>query len=276
MDIKEASEWFKQMNVCVIVPTYNNEQTLQRVVESVLKFTHQVIVVNDGSTDSTANIIKTLPQVSVVAYVKNRGKGFALRQGFNRAIELGYQYAISIDSDGQHYAEDLPQFLEKLKTHPAAIIIGARNMDQASVPGKSNFGRNFSNFWFWFETGLRMNDTQSGYRLYPLGPLAQINFITKKFEFEVEVLVRAAWHGIEIIEIPVRVFYPEKDKRISHFRPIKDFARISVLNTVLVAITLLYIKPRDFFRGIKKKTSGRSFATWFSIPMKTIRLRLFQ
>ena len=167
--------------------------------------------------------------------------------------------------------EDLPKFIQALDEHPTAVIIGARNMGQSSVPGKSSFGNKFSNFWFWVETGLKMQDTQSGYRLYPVRQLSSINFITRKFEFEIEVLVRAAWSGLEIIHVPVRVFYPEKGKRISHFRPFKDFSRISVLNTVLVTIAFLYIKPRDFIRSIKKKTSGICYTNISTTLMSQMR-----
>ena len=143
-------------------------------------------------------------------------------------------------------------------------------MDQASVPGKSSFGHKFSNFWFWFETGLTMSDTQSGYRLYPVKLLNNTNFITRKFEFEIEVLVMSAWRGIEITEVPVRVYYADKENRVSHFRPFKDFTRISILNTFLVIIALLYIKPRDFFRGLKKKNSGKRSMINSSIHLKRI------
>lgn len=271
MSLTRIQDIFRQKKVCVLIPTYNNERTVETVIKGVLAFTDQIVVVNDGSTDSTAQIISKFPQVNVVSYTDNQGKGYALRQGFRRAQELGYACAISIDSDGQHYPEDLPLFLEKLEQHPSAIIIGARNMEQASVPGKSSFGNKFSNFWFRVETGIKMNDTQSGYRLYPLILLNSISFVTKKFEFEIEVIVRSAWNGIEVVEVPVRVFYPEKTKRISHFRPFWDFTRISVLNTVLVTLAFLYIKPRDFFRSIKKKTSTRFYGSTSSIHMNPIR-----
>jgi glycosyltransferase involved in cell wall biosynthesis len=243
---------FIEKKICVLVPTYNNEQTLAVVLENVLQYTNQVIVVNDGSTDSTSDIIKRFSGLEVVHYPVNKGKGYALRQGLKRALDLGYEYAITIDSDGQHFADDLPAFVKATDARNG-IIIGERNMDQAGIPGKSNFGRNFSNFWFRFETGIKLNDTQSGYRLYPVKALSELTFFTSKFEFEIEVLVRAAWAGIPIEEIPVKVFYPEKGKRVTHFRPFRDFSRISVLNTVLVTITLLYIKPRDFFRKAQRK-----------------------
>ena len=211
------------------------------------------------------------PTYLIVSHVSNQGKGKALQLGFKRAVELGYDYAISIDSDGQHYADDLPLFIEKLKEHPRAIIIGARNMDQSSVPGKSSFGNKFSNFWFRLETGIRISDTQSGYRLYPVTLLHDRTYFSRKYEFEIEVLVRAAWSGVEVVQVPVKVFYPEKSERVTHFRPFRDFTRISVLNTFLVLITFLWIKPRDLYRSIKKKSSRIYFKSIFSIRMSLIR-----
>lgn len=251
--IKEA---FLFNKVVIIVPTYNNAKTLANVIDDLLQYTDQIIAVNDGSTDETVEILRTF-SVSLISYGKNQGKGFALRSGFKKAIELGYDYAITIDSDGQHFAEDLPKFIDQLPLHRNAIIIGARNMDQSMVPGKSSFGNKFSNFWFWVETGLRMPDTQSGFRLYPVKALQSISFFTWKYEFEIEVLVRAAWSGIQVTSVPIKVFYADKAVRVSHFRPFTDFARISVLNTVLVTIALLYIKPRDFFRSLRGKNLGQ-------------------
>lgn len=245
---------FAQHKICVLIPTYNNAQTLEKVVRGVLEYTNQIIVVNDGSTDETASILSLFPSIHLIDYAPNQGKGNALRVGFDRAVELGYEYAISIDSDGQHYPEDLPLFAKAIAETPGQLIMGARNMEQSSVPGKSSFGNKFSNFWYKVETGITLSDTQSGYRLYPVQKLKDIHFYTKKFEFEIEVLVRAAWRGIPVTQIPVRVYYPDPSERISHFRPFKDFSRISVLNTVLVTIAFLYIKPRDFFRSFRKKS----------------------
>jgi glycosyltransferase involved in cell wall biosynthesis len=262
---------FSENKICVIVPTYNNAQTLPGVLESLLRYTTNVIVVNDGSTDSTATILAGFPQVRAIGYNQNQGKGFALKTGFSYAASLGFEYAITIDSDGQHYADDLIHFVEALSENPKAIIIGARNMDQAHIPGKSTFGNRFSSFWFWVNTGIRRNDTQSGYRLYPISAMQAIDFKTRKFEFEIEVLVRSAWNDIDVVEVPVKVFYPEKEKRISHFRPFRDFTRISILNTVLVTIAFLYIKPRDFFRRIKKKMPGKFSTSFFLFLAKPTR-----
>jgi glycosyltransferase involved in cell wall biosynthesis len=269
MNREEARDLFRRLKVCVLIPTYNNAGTVGNVVRGVLDYTDQVIVVNDGSTDSALKVLGEFT-VDVVSYSQNRGKGYALRQGFARAVTLGFDYAIAIDSDGQHFPDDLPHFLAAIQRCPGALVIGARNMDQSSVPGKSSFGNSFSNFWFRVETGLRVNDTQSGYRLYPVKALMDFRFFTRKYEFEIEVLVRAAWEGIRILEVPVKVYYPEKNERVSHFRPFRDFTRISILNTFLVLIAFFYIKPRDLLRDIKKKTSGRSSTSTCSTRMNPI------
>ena len=238
------------LKACVIIPTYNNAATLAAVIKDVAQYSNHIIVVNDGSTDNTVDIVQQVPAVQFISYVKNVGKGWALRKAFAYAAVKGYKYGITIDSDGQHFAKDLPAFINKLEEEPNAIIIGARNMGQASVPGGSSFGNKVSNFWFKVETGITSPDTQSGFRLYPLEPLKKMHFITRKYEFEIEVLVRAAWKGVKVISVPVTVYYAPKEERISHFRPYKDFFRIGVLNTVLVLITFLYIKPRDFIRTL--------------------------
>ena len=247
------AEQFRQLKCCVLIPTYNNATTIAQLIRDVLKFSDDVCVVNDGSTDNTLEVIAAFTQIKLYSYSKNRGKGWALRQGFESARKNGYDYAITIDSDGQHFADDLPVMLQALEQHKNAIVVGARNMNQSSVPGKSSFGNKFSNFWFTLETGLSIPDTQSGYRLYPIKLLEPIHFFTYKYEFEVEVMVRAAWAGIDVLAVPVKVYYPPAEERITHFRPFQDFSRISVLNSVLVIITFLWIKPRDFFRSLKKK-----------------------
>jgi glycosyltransferase involved in cell wall biosynthesis len=244
-------ERINQLKICVIVPTYNNHKTLKRVLDSVLQYTSNVIIVNDGSTDTTTQILENYTHLVQVHHAKNSGKGIALRNGFKRALELNYDYAITIDSDGQHFASDIPSFIAALEKNGDSLLIGSRNMTQENVPKKSSFGNKFSNFWFWFETGNRLEDTQSGYRLYPLQKIP-VSYFTNKFEFEIEVIVRSAWKDIPVKNIPVQVLY-DPTERVSHFRPFKDFTRISILNTVLVTIALFYIKPRNFFRKLKKK-----------------------
>ncbi|CAA9199760.1 Undecaprenyl-phosphate 4-deoxy-4-formamido-L-arabinose transferase [Flavobacterium bizetiae] len=245
------------INFCVIVPTYNNHKTLKKVLDSILDFTSNIIIVNDGSTDTTNEILKQYSELTQIHHPRNIGKGRALRNGFRKAIEMHFEYAITIDSDGQHFASDIPNFIEEIQKEPNSLLIGSRNMTQENVPKKSSFGNKFSNFWFKFETGIVLEDTQSGFRLYPL-KLIPKQFYTNKFEFEIEVIVRSAWKGIVVKNIPIQILY-DPAERVSHFRPFKDFTRISILNTVLVLNALLYIKPRDFFKRAKKKGFKKFF-----------------
>jgi glycosyltransferase involved in cell wall biosynthesis len=249
---------FKEHNACVLIPTYNNGGSLADVLANVRKYTDNILVVNDGSTDTTKDILASFPQIRSVSYFPNKGKGIALQTGFKEAAKLGYDYAITMDSDGQHYANDLIKFLDQLDETPGALVVGARNMDQEHVPVKSSFGNRFSNFWFWVNTGIQLPDTQSGYRCYPLKKLANKHYFTSKYEFEIEVMVRASWSGIKVLSIPVSVYYPNPEERVSHFRPFKDFSRISVLNTFLVLIALLWIKPRDFVKMLLKKEGWKT------------------
>ena len=244
----------QQLKCCVLVPTYNNAGTLQRVLDGILEYTRHVIVINDGATDATSAILSAYPKVHSIQLPKNKGKGNALRIGFQEARALDYDFAITIDSDGQHFPEDIPVFLRALQASETknVLFIGARNMEQSDVPGKSSFGNKFSNFWFRFETGKWLEDTQCGYRLYPLRELEKLKLLTPRFEFEIEVIVKASWNGTLVENIPVRISYDEAE-RVSHFRTVPDFTRISVLNTWLVIKAIFYIKPRDFFRKVKKK-----------------------
>ncbi|MBC9912262.1 DUF2062 domain-containing protein [Chitinophaga varians] len=251
------NEHFERHRAAVLIPTYNNAGTLEEVVKGALSYTSHVIVVNDGATDHTSTILEKYPAVHKVSYSPNRGKGIALRRGFEYALTQGYDYVITMDADGQHFASDLPGMLDKINTHPETLVIGARNLNQENMPGKNSFANKFSNFWFYVETGLKGPDTQSGYRLYPLRRMGRTRWWCTKYEFEIEVLVRSAWKGVKIDWTPVKVYYPPAEERISHFRPFQDFSRISVLNTVLVLITFLYIKPRDFFLWMLKKENWK-------------------
>ena len=264
MQNNQTQQKITDLNVCILIPTYNNERTLKRVIDGVLAITNQVIVVNDGSTDSSSTILKSYSQIEQIHFPVNKGKGVALREGFKKASSLGYDYAITIDSDGQHFPSDIQNFINALETssNKGILLIGARNMNQEGVPGKSSFGNKFSNFWFWFETGIKLEDTQSGFRLYPLNCIKNTSFYTTKFEFEIEVIVKSAWRGVTVKNIPIQVLYDENE-RVSHFRPFKDFTRISILNTWLVLVTLFYIKPRDVFRKLKRKGIKRFFVEDF-------------
>ena len=234
----------KQLGICVIVPTYNNHKTVGRVIEEVLAYTDDLIVVNDGATDNTSQILDGFgDRIVRISYSPNKGKGYALRMGFQKATELGYKYAITLDSDGQHFANDIPKFIEVHKTHPDAVIMGARNLEAEGMPVKNGFANRFSNFWFRLQTGIYMPDTQTGFRLYPLDKIKNLSFFTTRFEFEIEVIVKLAWRDVPFVSVPIQVKY-DPNERVSHFRPGPDFTRISFLNAWFTILTALYHLPK--------------------------------
>lgn len=232
-----------KMNICVVVPTYKNAGTVVDVIERTLQYVKDVIVVNDGSPDNTAELVSKLP-VTLVSYPDNRGKGGALRAGFEKAREMGYDYAVTLDSDGQHYPEDLPTFLTAIEENPGAMVIGSRNLNAENMPGKNTFANKFSNFWFHLQTAKNIPDTQTGFRAYPLAKLPWLGLLTSRYEAELELLVLSAWKGTQLKPVQIRVYYPPEGERISSFHPFWDFFRISVLNTVLCVLALVYGYPR--------------------------------
>jgi len=241
------------MKYCVIIPTFNNDKSLEAVISDVLRFTKDIIIVNDGSTDNTSSLLSKFSQLKIISYSPNRGKGYAIRQGFRAAIAEGYNYAITIDSDGQHYPSDIGVFLKKIEEEPDALIVGARTLDPQKLSRGSRFANSFSNFWYRFLTGVKLTDTQTGFRLYPLGLIKDMKFFTRKYEFELEILVRAAWRRINVTSAPIQVWYPPREERVSHFRPFRDFVRISLLNIILVLIAIIYIKPFNFIKYLTRE-----------------------
>ena len=249
-DASDIQVTMQQQKICVVMPTYNNGGTLCDVVERVLNFCADVIVVNDGCTDSSAEILASFGErITVVDYGRNRGKGYALKQGFKKAKAMGFDYALTIDSDGQHFPEDIPLFVEALEQHPGALMVGSRNLNQENMPGGNTFANKFSNFWFKVQTGINLPDTQTGYRLYPLRKLPCI--FSARYEAELSLLVFSAWRGIDLVPIKVNVFYPED--RVTHFRPFWDFFRISVLNTVFCVVALVYGWPSRLIRKARRR-----------------------
>ena len=247
---EELKKQLRNRRICVVIPTYNNDKTIKTVVEKCLLYCDDVIVVTDGCTDRTTDILHAIDGITIVSYAQNRGKGYALKMGFRKALEMGYSYVITLDGDGQHYPEDIPLFLKANQQHPQSLIIGSRQLEGVDRSKGSSFANKFSNFWFYVQTGRALPDTQTGYRLYPLHRLYGLSLLTSRYEAELELLVFASWHGVKLVPIPIQVYYPPRNERVSHFRPGKDFARISVLNTILCFLAVVYGLPLRLCRAL--------------------------
>ena len=238
------------MRPIILLPTYNNAHTLADVITDILQAQcAPLMVVDDGSTDETLQILSRFSGIIVLHHPKNLGKGAALRHGFRHAHQCGYTHVITMDSDGQHFASDLPQFLQAIAETPDDIIVGNRfspKLFTQQAPNMSAAARRanrFSNFWVWLQTGFSLEDTQTGFRAYPLHHLHGLDFLTDRYEAELEIMVFSAWCGTRLRQIPVKVYYPPREERVSHFRPTADFFRITLLNTALTTLALSVVWP---------------------------------
>lgn len=252
MTADECKELASRLRCALIIPTYNNAVTIGRVCVEASRWCGDIIVMNDGSTDGTAEILARRPGgVTVLSHPdgKNHGKGAALVAALRQARAMGFERAVTMDADGQHFAEDMAPLLEDEAAHPGSLIIGARDIEADGMPRKNTFANKFSNFWFRLFTLVDLGDTQSGFRLYPLGAMEKMRFFTPRYEFEVEVAVRLAWKGMRVVNVPIKVAYP--DDRVSHFRPFADFARISLLNTALFLVALVWFYPVRAWRWLR-------------------------
>lgn len=250
----------EENEVCAVIPTYQNAKTLLKVVADVHRVVDTVFVVDDGSNDGTATLLDKAtgnerPE-KVLTHPKNCGKGAALKTGLTYARQQGFRYAVTVDADGQHRADDIPALLKAVEEEPDALAIGSRGLQHENMPAKSTFANRFSNFWFALQTLQRLPDTQSGLRVYPLQRLHGLRWMSARYEAELTLLVFSAWAGVKLLPVPVSVYYPPRDQRVTHFRPGRDFTRISVLNTLLCFLMVVYGWPRIFCRQIARGVKG--------------------
>ncbi len=240
----------EKKDVLLVIPLFNHGSTIVHVVNKALKTGFATLVVDDGSTDNGLQKIKKL-SCTTIRFEVNRGKGAAILAAAKEAKRQGYRAIITVDADGQHDPSEASLLFEKAETDWPSCIIGNRKMDQEHIPTSSLFGRSFSNFWVRLETGLELADTQSGFRLYPVDELLQLTLKRRRYDFEIEVLVKLAWAGVHIDSVPISVHYPIGEERISHFHKLKDNVRLSLLHTSFVLRRLLPLPHKQLANSSK-------------------------
>ena len=247
------------MKLCVVIPCYNHVATVAQVVRGAQAHC-PVIVVDDGSTVP----LPALPGCALHRLERNSGKGAALRAGFQLASELGYTHVITMDADGQHFPEDLPKFLDAARANPDAMLVGVRDFIAAGCPTHRRRSNAVSTFWFWTETGVRLGDTQCGFRCYPLALTQQLKARSGRYAFELEFMVRASWMGTPLVPVSVKCTYAPDQIRQSHFRPVRDLAHITFMNIGLVAQswTVPRVLRAAWSRG-EKTSFRRALAEFF-------------
>ncbi len=260
-----------QRKIAIVIPVYNHFKTLREVVTRTIQalgtinanknytsYTGQffssadIVVVDDGSTDSSFAQIADLP-IQKLQHRLNQGKGAALLTAAQHLHTLGYSHMITLDADAQHFPEDIPLFIDAIKKNPYGFIIGSRDFSVENIPYSSRFGRKFSAFWMFVQTGYKVSDMQSGFRAYCIEALLCLSLKEVRYAFEVEALVKGAWSGFAIDEIPIQVYYQEGKERVSHFNKAKDNIRMTLLNTRLTVRALIPIPFKHYALEVENK-----------------------
>ncbi len=219
-----------RIRICIIIPFYNNRQTVNEVATRCAAYIPDIFLIDDGSTDGSGQTIDRQEKMRLIEMTVNSGKGAAVQAGAQAAFAEGFTHAIQIDADLQHDPDSIPLFLQLLAKDPGAVVIGVRRFDR-DTPILSRFGRWFGNLWVRIETlGIRVDDTQCGFRLYPLDLFNMLRFDQNRMAFDVEIIVKAVRHGFHIrnLEVPVRYF--KGNERVTHFRLFRDNWEMSKLH----------------------------------------------
>lgn len=245
MPAMTAQENHAKPEVFLVIPVYNHGKTLRDVVVKALMVNNRVMVIDDGSTDGGPETLAGLP-VTLIRHAGNLGKGAAIMTAAGEAGLRGATHIVTVDADGQHDPADYPRFTPLIERYPDAVIVGTRAFDATDTPLLSRFGRIFSNFWLRVQTGHKLKDTQSGFRAYPVALLRWLRVRERHYDFEVEVLVRAAWAGVALRDVDISVYYPPAGMRVSHFRVFTDNLRLTLLNTRLTLRALTPVPHRRF------------------------------
>jgi glycosyltransferase involved in cell wall biosynthesis len=240
----------RQKSIWCVVPVYNNKDTVRKIVSECRAILPNVVVVDDGSTDADVPGLLEGLDVVVLKHEKNFGKGRAILTASHFIEGHNGRFMITIDADGQHCPRDMKKFFPLLQEGDPAILIGARDFNTKNVPASSRFGRSFANFWLLVETGKVVADCQSGFRAYPVQYLNQLQFRGSHYDFEAEVLARAAWAGLELKTVNISVVYPKPEDRVSSFRPFLDNLRLTHMHAMLFWRRLL---PIGHARLVEKK-----------------------
>lgn len=245
----------------VLIPTFNNAKIIANVIADVKQAISDIIVINDGSTDATSEILRKTKNIHIIEFKKNRGKGAALQEGFALAKKTDFTHAICFDPDGQCLTNDVGLFLKKIDEEPSTLWVGDRIIPSVNSGDKLRslqLAKQFGAFWFRLYTGVYIKDTKCGFRAYPLDQINSLECTSARFEYELEILISAAWNEILVKSIPIHFLHPPK-KGVPHFRSVNDFYRISKLNLKAVFIRIFLPKHIRKSKGLSLKEKLKAF-----------------
>lgn len=241
------------MKVCALIPTYDNPDTVARVVDDVRRHLADVLVIDDGSAPPARRVVAELAAAgacSLLVRPRNGGKGDAVKAGLSWAQERGYDYAVTIDADLQHDAADIPRLLAGIDPDRDTLVIGQPIFDE-SAPALRRFARQISVFWVMVETlGRKVGDPLCGFRVYPVAASLRTGTWARAMDFEPEIAVRLVWAGAAVAHVPTRVVYPPGG--VSHFRVVTD--------TLLIALAHVRLCVEGL--GRLARAAARALACW--------------
>lgn len=261
---------------CIVIPIYNHKDTIGATVDALACHGLPIYLVDDGSDAPTQKVLAALgarqPLIRLQRLEVNQGKGAAVMHGLRLARDAGFSHALQIDADGQHDVADVPRFLSAGRAQPEAMVCGQPVYDD-SVPRSRLYGRYVTHFWVWLETlSFRIKDSMCGYRLYPLAAAMKVIDVARlptRMDFDIEIMVRLAWLGLDVVNLPTRVVYPEGG--ISHFDVLRDNLRISRMHSKLFCGTLLRL-PLLLWRRLYAARSASPRGHWSKLGERGSRL----
>lgn len=246
--------------LALLIPAYNEAATLDGVLNGALQKipASQIIVIDDGSTDDTADIARR-HEVHLIQNPRNCGKAYSLWQGMQRALSWDVTSILTLDADGQHLADDIPEFIRMGEAHPRHIIIGSRLHDKASIPRKRYIANRIANFWLSWVAGYPIKDSQCGFRLYPAFLLKGLRINVDKahgFVFESEILIKAAHRGVYVKNVRIEALYAQVIQRHSYYRGVADTTRITlmVMKYLFTRFFCLINLSKYIYRGLRQQT----------------------
>jgi len=259
---EHAKEFCAGLRFAVVVPTFNHGGPLPGVLAALDRLALPIIVVDDGSADGSADFLRgwIAPDIGrhLVTHAVNQGKSAALASGFVAALRLECTHTLTVDADGQHSVDDVPIVMDRSQREPMALIVGARPARMDGCPWTSRFGRWVSNALIRVSSGARVTDSQSGMRSYPLAFIAGLKVRAGRYAFETEVLVRAAWAGLGVLEVPISGTYAPAGGRVTHFRIGRDTRQAIGMHLRLLARS---IRPGDPVARVIPRRSMHDGAT---------------
>jgi len=208
----------------VAIPCYQGAARVGEVVRGAKASGLPVVVVDDGSTDGSAEVARAAGADEVLRHAANRGKGAALATAFAFAERVGASAILSMDADGQHDPREIPELVAAHRKNPRALVVGVRSFAPADMPRRSRVGNRISTWWISRFAGRPHADSQSGFRVYPRSLYGNVRLRSRRFETETELLLHAAKLGIPLVEVPISTIY--QPDRVTHFHGFRDTLRV--------------------------------------------------